>query len=108
MVHIVVPPKGLQTPSAPWVLSLTPSLETLCFSSNGSTSVFVRHWGVDIFDKEILMLLVPDFEISWLTVTIAPPVDKHFPKSLSSDDGLEKVMVMLLCMKTNHSKVPLE
>ena len=30
MVHIVVPPVELQTPSAPWVLSLAPPLETLC------------------------------------------------------------------------------
>jgi hypothetical protein len=29
-VHIAVPPMGLQTPSAPWVLSLTPSSGTLC------------------------------------------------------------------------------
>jgi hypothetical protein len=27
---MVVPPMGLQTPSAPWVLSLAPSLGTLC------------------------------------------------------------------------------
>jgi hypothetical protein len=26
LVHIVVPPIGLQTPSAPWVLSLAPQL----------------------------------------------------------------------------------
>jgi hypothetical protein len=31
LVHIVFPPMGLQTPSAPWVLSLAPSLGTLCF-----------------------------------------------------------------------------
>jgi hypothetical protein len=30
LVHIVVPPMGLQTPSAPWVLCLAPSLGTLC------------------------------------------------------------------------------
>jgi hypothetical protein len=30
LVHIVVPPMGLQTPSAPWVFSLAPSLGTLC------------------------------------------------------------------------------
>jgi hypothetical protein len=30
LVHAVVPPMGLQTPSAPWVLSLAPSLGTLC------------------------------------------------------------------------------
>ena len=30
MVHIVVPPMGLQTPIASWVLSLAPSLGTLC------------------------------------------------------------------------------
>jgi hypothetical protein len=30
LVHIVVPPTGLQTPSAPWVLSLIPPLGTLC------------------------------------------------------------------------------
>jgi hypothetical protein len=30
LVHIVVPPMGLQTSSAPWVLSLAPSLGTLC------------------------------------------------------------------------------
>jgi hypothetical protein len=29
LFHIVVPPIGLQTPSAPWVLSLAPSLGTL-------------------------------------------------------------------------------
>jgi hypothetical protein len=30
LVHIVVSLMGLQTPSAPWVLSLAPSLGTLC------------------------------------------------------------------------------
>jgi hypothetical protein len=30
LVHIVVAPMGVQTPSAPWVLSLAPSLGTLC------------------------------------------------------------------------------
>jgi hypothetical protein len=30
LVHIVVPPRGMQTPSAPWVLSLAPLLEALC------------------------------------------------------------------------------
>jgi hypothetical protein len=30
LVHIDVPPTGLQTPSTPWVLSLFLSLETLC------------------------------------------------------------------------------
>jgi hypothetical protein len=30
LIHIVVPPMGLQTPSAPWVLPLAPSLGTLC------------------------------------------------------------------------------
>jgi hypothetical protein len=30
LVHIVVPPRGLQTPSVLWVLSLDPSLGTLC------------------------------------------------------------------------------
>jgi hypothetical protein len=29
-VHIDVPPMGLQTPSAPWVISLAPLLGTLC------------------------------------------------------------------------------
>jgi hypothetical protein len=30
LVHIVVPPMELQTPSATWVLSLAPPLGTLC------------------------------------------------------------------------------
>ena len=30
LVHIDVPPMGLQTPSGPWALSLAPSLGTLC------------------------------------------------------------------------------
>jgi hypothetical protein len=30
LIHIVVPPMGLQTPSAPLVFSLAPSLGTLC------------------------------------------------------------------------------
>ena len=49
LVHIVVPPSGLQTPSAPWVLSLAPSLGTLCpvqWQANKSTSVFVKHWQI--------------------------------------------------------------
>jgi hypothetical protein len=31
LVHIIVPPIGLQTPLAPWVLSLALSLGALCF-----------------------------------------------------------------------------
>ena len=30
LIHIVVPPIGLQNPLAPWVLSLAPSLGALC------------------------------------------------------------------------------
>jgi hypothetical protein len=30
LFHIVVPPMGLQTPPAPWVLFLAPSLGDLC------------------------------------------------------------------------------
>jgi hypothetical protein len=30
LVHIIVPPIGLQTPFSPWVLSLAPSLGALC------------------------------------------------------------------------------
>jgi hypothetical protein len=30
LVHIIVPPIGLQTPLAPWVLSTPPSLGALC------------------------------------------------------------------------------
>jgi hypothetical protein len=30
LIHIIVPPMGLQTPSTPYVLSLAPSLGTLC------------------------------------------------------------------------------
>jgi hypothetical protein len=30
LVHIEVPPMRLQTPSTPWILSLAPSLATLC------------------------------------------------------------------------------
>jgi hypothetical protein len=47
LVHLVVSPIGLQTPLAPWVLSLAPSLGP-CVPSNrwlwASTSVFARHW----------------------------------------------------------------
>jgi hypothetical protein len=47
LVHIVVPPMGLQTLSTPWVLSLALSLGTRAPSNEwlwASTSVFVRHW----------------------------------------------------------------
>ena len=40
LVHIVIPPMGLQTISAPCVLSLAPSNGWLW----ASTSVFARHW----------------------------------------------------------------
>jgi hypothetical protein len=36
IIHIVVPPIGLQTPLVPWVLSLAPSLRAL-YSIGGST-----------------------------------------------------------------------
>jgi hypothetical protein len=47
LIHIVVPPMGLQTHSAPWVLSLAPSLRILCsvqWMAVSIHSVFVRHW----------------------------------------------------------------
>jgi hypothetical protein len=40
LVHIVFPPMGLQTPSAPWVLSLAPSLGTLCFVQWMAVSIY--------------------------------------------------------------------
>ena len=61
LVHIVVPPMGLITPSAPWVLSLAPSLGTLCSIHDrlrGSPSVFVRHmWSLsgDSYNKILLV-----------------------------------------------------
>jgi hypothetical protein len=39
LVHIVVPPMGLQTPSAPLVLSLAPSLGTLCSIQRMAVSI---------------------------------------------------------------------
>ena len=47
LVHIVVPPMGLQNPSAPWVLSLAPPLGSLCSVQWLAESIhllFVRHW----------------------------------------------------------------
>jgi hypothetical protein len=41
LVHIVVPPKGLQAPSTPWVLSLAPSLGTLCSVQWMAVSIYV-------------------------------------------------------------------
>ena len=39
MVHIVAPPMGLLTPSAPWVFSLVPPLGTLCSAHWLSVSI---------------------------------------------------------------------
>jgi hypothetical protein len=39
IVHIVVPPMGLQTPSALLVLSLVPSLGTLCSAQRAVLSI---------------------------------------------------------------------
>jgi hypothetical protein len=47
LVHIVVPPMGLQTPSDPWVLSLAPSFGTLCSVQWIAVSIYFcifRHW----------------------------------------------------------------
>jgi hypothetical protein len=47
LVHIVVPSIELQTPSASWVLSLSPSLWDLCSIQKWlwvSNSVFASHW----------------------------------------------------------------
>ena len=68
MVHIVVPPIGLQTPSAPWVLSLAPILggsnhpsvgciHLMEYQSTGwlraSTSVFVRQILVEPLRRQL-------------------------------------------------------
>jgi hypothetical protein len=42
LVHVVVPPMGLQTPSASWVLSLSPSLGTLCSIQWMAVSIHFR------------------------------------------------------------------
>jgi hypothetical protein len=39
LVHIVVPSMGLQTPPAPWVLSLVPPLGTLCSIQRMAASI---------------------------------------------------------------------
>jgi hypothetical protein len=39
LVHIVVPPMGLQTLSAHWVLSVAPSLGTLCSVQSMAVSI---------------------------------------------------------------------
>ena len=39
LVHIVVSPKGLQTPSSPCILSLAPSLGTLCSVQREAASI---------------------------------------------------------------------
>jgi hypothetical protein len=39
LVHIVIPPMGLQTPSAPWVLCLAPLLGTLCSAQKLAESI---------------------------------------------------------------------
>jgi hypothetical protein len=41
LVHIFVLPMGLQTPSAPWVLSLSPSLGTLCSIQWIAVSIYI-------------------------------------------------------------------
>jgi hypothetical protein len=41
LVHIVVSPMGLQTPSAPWVLSLSPPLGTLCSVQWMAVSIYL-------------------------------------------------------------------
>jgi hypothetical protein len=59
VVHIVVPPIGLQTPLAPWVLSLAPPLGALC-------SIYVHYCG-NILKRKIFILIprqilsVPNF-----------------------------------------------
>jgi hypothetical protein len=62
LVHIALPPMGLQTPSAPWVLSLAPSLETLCSVQwmivRAPTSVFARHWQSPSRNRYIRLLSV--------------------------------------------------
>ena len=59
LVHIVVPPIGLQTPSAPWVLSLAPPLGALCsiqYMTVSIHSVFARHWHSLTRDSYIIVL----------------------------------------------------
>jgi hypothetical protein len=48
---------GLQTPPAPWVLSLAPSLETLCSVQWMAVSIhLVRHWQSPSGDSYIRLL----------------------------------------------------
>ena len=50
-VHIFVPPMGLQTPSAPWVLSLAPSLGTLC--SIQWMAVSIHFWICQVLEEPL-------------------------------------------------------
>jgi hypothetical protein len=49
LVHIVVPPIGLQTPSPPWALSLTPPLGILLTSTYERKHTVVVFWNLIYF-----------------------------------------------------------
>ena len=75
MVHIVVPPIGLQTPSSPWVLSLAPSLGTLCSIQWTAVNILFcisRHWHSLTKDSYIRLLSegscwnLPNVWVWWL------------------------------------------
>jgi hypothetical protein len=100
LVHIVVPPMGLQAPSAPSVLSKAPPSGP-CAQSNGwlraSTSVFIRHWQSLLEDSNIRLLSAstcwhPQYCLGLVSVY---GMDSRVGQSL---DGLSFNLCSILCL----------
>jgi hypothetical protein len=58
-VHNVVPPMGLQTPSAPWVLSLTPPFKNIFYKMYCPCFIF------------------PSFPLSSMAITVLQKIKKY-------------------------------
>ena len=88
LYHIVVPPIGLQTPLAPWVFSLSPSLGA-CIPSNkwlwASTSVFARHWHSLTRDSYIRVLSAKSSWKTQVTAHAVVDVEKEEHSSIAGE-----------------------
>ena len=98
--HIVVPLIGLQTPSAPWVLSLLLHWGP-CVPSNSwlwaSTSVFARHWHSLTRDNYIRVLSVEScWYMQWcLGLVVVYGINPQVGQSL---DGPSFCLISKLCL----------
>jgi hypothetical protein len=108
LVHIDVSPMGLQTPSAPWVLSLAPSLGTLCSVQCMTVNIhfcicqeLAKPLRTQLYQSPVSKLLLAS--TMWLVLVVVYGMDPQVGQSL---DGHSFSLCFTLCNSFDEYFIP--